>query len=182
MTVRRRRLLVFGLHAALAAVALAAWLLRPPGTAITRDNAEKIQRGMTLTEVEAILGGPARDESRGRVVLDHGGGRQEEVEMRAALYEKILVESFHSQAAGGRSRRLLEWHSNQVTIWVLVDNRAVVTNCNSIPRRRADEGLLDHLRRWLGLWGCAPRTAARYPPAALSRPRLIMSGSLSGGR
>jgi hypothetical protein len=58
---RTRRLLLFAVPAGLAVALIAAWLLWPR-TAITRENAEKIQVGMTLAEVEAILGGPARDD------------------------------------------------------------------------------------------------------------------------
>jgi hypothetical protein len=43
-----------------------------PGSLITRQNAERIHAGMTLTEVEAILGGPARDESTGPLLYDGG--------------------------------------------------------------------------------------------------------------
>jgi hypothetical protein len=68
MTRRARRMLLFGLPAAVVAVAVSAWLLWPR-TAITRENADKIRMGMTLAEVEAILGGPARDESTGPLVV-----------------------------------------------------------------------------------------------------------------
>jgi hypothetical protein len=37
----------------------------PTRTAITREHAARIARGMTRAEVEAILGGPARDETDG---------------------------------------------------------------------------------------------------------------------
>ena len=37
----------------------------PVQTAINRTNCERIEIGMTLAEVEAILGGPMRDESTG---------------------------------------------------------------------------------------------------------------------
>jgi hypothetical protein len=62
MSKRTRRLVLLGLPAAFMVALLAAWLLSPR-TAITRANAEKIRKGMTLAEVEAILGGPARDEA-----------------------------------------------------------------------------------------------------------------------
>ena len=57
----RRRLLLPSLLACLATLAVVLW----PRTAITPENAAKIQAGMTLTEVEALLGGPARDEGMG---------------------------------------------------------------------------------------------------------------------
>src|SRR5882724_3097118 len=53
----RRRLLVFGPLASLLVLGMrSAW----PRTAITRANAARVQKGMTLDQVEAILGGPAR--------------------------------------------------------------------------------------------------------------------------
>lgn len=47
----------------LAGYGLLWWRFVPPASAINRANAMKITPGMTLAEVEAILGGPARDES-----------------------------------------------------------------------------------------------------------------------
>jgi hypothetical protein len=61
---RRRRLPLVGLGAvALLAGGLFAWLGLPrPG--VTRANYERIQEGMTLPEVESILGGPPGNYSR----------------------------------------------------------------------------------------------------------------------
>jgi hypothetical protein len=56
----RRRLLLFALPAMLVLVGVvwvAFWLAKPR-TAITRENAARIQEGMTLAEVETMLGGP----------------------------------------------------------------------------------------------------------------------------
>jgi hypothetical protein len=65
MTIRRR-LLVFGLLAGVTVAGLlAAWMFWPR-TTINGGNIARIEKGMTLAEVEAILGGPARDESSGR--------------------------------------------------------------------------------------------------------------------
>jgi len=49
---------------AVAGTAVFAYLLHPR-SAINRENFEKIREGMTLAEVEAILGGPARLEEHG---------------------------------------------------------------------------------------------------------------------
>jgi outer membrane protein assembly factor BamE (lipoprotein component of BamABCDE complex) len=51
---------------ALSALGLALWLLWPRESAITEENIARIQPGMTRAEVEAVLGGPARDETGGR--------------------------------------------------------------------------------------------------------------------
>ena len=60
----RRRLMLFGLLAGLLALGAGGWLLWPRTSAITRENAAKIKAGMSLAEVEAILGGPARGGER----------------------------------------------------------------------------------------------------------------------
>jgi hypothetical protein len=65
MTGLRRRRLLLGVLGAVALVAcgLFAWLLLPrPG--VTRANYERIQEGMTLPEVEGILGGLPGNYSR----------------------------------------------------------------------------------------------------------------------
>jgi len=59
-----RRRLLFGLLAAV--VALAVVVMLWPPSAINRENKSKLRHGMTQAEVEAILGGPARDEVGGK--------------------------------------------------------------------------------------------------------------------
>ncbi len=59
MLSRKRRLLPFGSAAVLLALAALAWPLWPR-TTITREHAAEIEEGMTLAEVETIMGGPAR--------------------------------------------------------------------------------------------------------------------------
>jgi hypothetical protein len=73
MRIRIRRLMLFGLLACLAALGMATGLLvwsATRGTVITRENAAKIQVGMTVGEVEAILGGPARSDATGPVEFE----------------------------------------------------------------------------------------------------------------
>jgi hypothetical protein len=141
MSTGRRRLLLSTIVAIVVAVVLAVvvWLLQPP-TAITRENAAKIKEGMAMDEVEAILGGAARDETTGPVI------REEPPE-------------FAPRDASGRSFRItildqrphLEWHSDEVRIWVHFDSNGNVTECTYFPTHRAEESLLDKLRRWLRL-------------------------------
>jgi hypothetical protein len=71
MRVRRRLFIVLGLLACLLLAGCVAWLLWPR-TAITRENAVLIRQGMTVPEVEAILVGPARDETTGPCTVDQG--------------------------------------------------------------------------------------------------------------
>jgi hypothetical protein len=138
--ITRRRLMVFGLLATLTALGVGGWMLWPQPTAITRENAAKINIGMTVAQVEAILGGPERDDTTGP------GIREEPPE-------------FAPPDASGRRYRItfidtrprLEWRSDEVQIWVLVNSDACVTECTWFPMRRAPESPLDKLRRWLHL-------------------------------
>src|SRR5262245_43912220 len=63
MTQRTRRLLLLALPAAGLALGLVALLPGTSPSAITLENAGKIRVGMTLAEVEALLGGPQRNET-----------------------------------------------------------------------------------------------------------------------
>ncbi len=65
-----------------------AWLLWPE-SAVTPENARRIQRGMTLTEVEDILGGPACDDRWGPA-SGHLGGDVEWREWRT-LSVRVFV-------------------------------------------------------------------------------------------
>src|SRR5438270_30783 len=67
MPMTRRRLLLFGLPAALVLVGVGVWALWPRQSLITVENAARIRQGMMSEEVEAILGGPPRDESTGQL-------------------------------------------------------------------------------------------------------------------
>jgi hypothetical protein len=67
--VTRHRLLLLAVPVALVLLGVGAWLLWPH-TAITRENAAKIHKGMTITEVEVVLGGPQRNEATGPLQYD----------------------------------------------------------------------------------------------------------------
>jgi hypothetical protein len=64
----RRRVLLLGPVAVAAVMATTIWLTWPPPSAISPENAATLKEGMTLAEVEQILGGPARDERSGPIV------------------------------------------------------------------------------------------------------------------
>jgi hypothetical protein len=121
MTRRTRRLLLLALPAALVTAALTGWLLWSR-TAITAANAARIEKGMTLAEVEALLGGPARDEAP-----DHP---------RENLLRGVRPDH--------------EWHSQFVTVNLYLDSDGRVREYRAtLPPR--PPGPLDVLRRWLGL-------------------------------
>jgi hypothetical protein len=132
MTRPTRRRLLFSLPAGLAVALVTAWLFWPR-TAITEENAAKVQVGMTLAEVEAVLGGPARDESTGPLTTD--------IALRQVALRQVMLDDSLSGL----------WTSNHVMVCINFGADRQVTQMSWFPVRRAQESLLDHLRRWLGL-------------------------------
>ncbi len=123
MSRRTRRVLLLALPAALAVGVVTLWLLWPR-TAITRANAAMIREGMTRTEVEALLGGPPRDEYTGPLVAE-GPGRLSRL-------------------------ALPRWGSDRVIIWVSFDAEGRVDWSEAAHVRRGEESFADRFRRWLG--------------------------------
>ena len=143
MTTRRCSLLFA--PPVIAVLVAGAWLIWPR-TAITRENAAKLHVGMTLEEVETILGGPARDESTGPCELDVSV-------FKHAEKEKVTGEAplEKTQNRPSRGRR---WLSDRVAIWVREaedDQGWRIIEIDYIPRRRSEESVLDRVRRWLHL-------------------------------
>jgi hypothetical protein len=146
MPTRARRLLLLILPAGLAALAIVICMLWPR-TSITRENASKIQVGMTLAEVEAILGGPARDESTGPCHLDESGinpvdlsNREEPTRLEL---QRLLIEM--------RPHTYILWRSDSVVIWATQSQEGQdrqLTQVGYVPLQRSNESLLDRLRRW----------------------------------
>jgi hypothetical protein len=127
MCKRRRHILLLALPPLFAALALAVWLLRPD-SAITLENVDRIELGMNLQEVEAILGGPARDESTGPLTSDR------------------------SEALAAYDRRdRPKWQSDTAVIWLSLDNDGNVCGVSRVRVWRVEQGPLDMLRRWLRL-------------------------------
>jgi hypothetical protein len=147
MSLRPRRLLLFGLPAAVLLGLLAAWWLWPR-TVITADNAAKIRPGMTLAEVEAILGGPARDESTGPLAADLGDETPADARQRRDA-EEVALMVFHFSAWWDGTPHW--WQSDCVMVHVSMDRDGKVLRATRLPVRRAEERPLDRLRRWLGL-------------------------------
>jgi hypothetical protein len=128
----RKRLLLFGSLATLV-VLVALWLLWPR-TAITRENGHRIQVGMTLAEVETMLGGAARDDATGPVEIEANG-------------IVILEPVSDLDLDGGRHG----WKSDHVLVEVVFDRNSHVAEVSVIPVRRTNENPLDMLRRWFRL-------------------------------
>jgi hypothetical protein len=131
----RRRLLLLVVPAVTLAGLLAFWLLWPR-SAITRANAERIQEGMTLAEVEDILGGPPRDDGVGLIAVQRRDGSEGTIPRSELLGILGQVE--------GKS-----WLSDEVLVWITLDHAGRVTSCSVEPVRLASP--LDKLRRWLRL-------------------------------
>jgi hypothetical protein len=119
---RRRLLLGLGLLALLGlAGGLFAFLYPWPG--VTGANFERIQEGMTLAEVEKILGGPPHD--RGPII--------NEADLR--------------NGPGPQSRdTIASWTANGITVFVKLDEQSLV---KATARLGVEETLTDRLRRLL---------------------------------
>jgi hypothetical protein len=128
MSIRRRRLLPLAVLGAVIVLAIGVWLVWPQPSAITGENVAKIKVGMTLAEVEAILGGPARDETNGST---------------AATYIHI------SNVARPDPYNEKEWRSDDVAVIVEFHDGRVIL-CNP-AREFARRSWPDRLCRWLGL-------------------------------
>jgi hypothetical protein len=148
LTMRRRLLRLAPL--AFAVLLTGIWLLWPR-TAITRENAAKLEVGMTLAAVEAILGGPARDESTG-VLAPEMDDTIKDADERLFL-ATIEVEVFEREAGGDlpdvQRKRL--WVSDQVMVRVCHDDGNRVVNIAAMPVQRIRETVADTVRRWFGL-------------------------------
>lgn len=139
---RRRGFLLLAMVAVAVVLAVGSWLLRPR-SAITPENAAKIQRGMTLTEVEKLLGGPRRNESTGPLAGDYS-----------------LLTRLHGVGAATLDfdgnwtfdvTQNNQWVNNSLAILVLLDAEGRVEWHESYPVHRVQEPILDMIRRWLGL-------------------------------
>jgi hypothetical protein len=144
MTRRTRRPLI-AVSVAVAIFLVVAWLAWPR-TAINQTNFERIQMGMSLAEVEEILGGPARDESSGHLVADAVVNDAELGPEERAMMAKLRLVTF--TVSWGRGPRF--WTSNQLMIRVELDANERVMSMDALPVH-SEESLLDKLRRWLRL-------------------------------
>ena len=138
----RRRLVLIGLLAAFLAAGAAVWLFWPR-TAITRENAAKVRVGMTLVEVETILGGSPRNETTGPLELD----AVEPADWEEGTLQRRWIDFMFVEPPAKR----VMWHLDQVVIWVQWNAAGYVNACDYFPQRRAAESPLDMLRRWLRL-------------------------------
>jgi hypothetical protein len=135
--VNRRRLVLFGLLGVFLAAGAGVWLFWPR-TAITRENAAQVQVGMTLAEVEAILGGPARLDNTGPEVFD--------IEAPGAEAVRQLKSPEHPDCV-----RMKRWVSDTVALDACFDREGRVVAVRCMPMLRESDSPLDMIRRWLRL-------------------------------
>lgn len=129
----RRRFVVYCLPATVAFL-VGLWVTWPR-SAITKDNADRLRNGMTLEQVEAVLGGHARDETSGRVVQDLPDGSEAPV--------------FHSTLNAIPGIR--HWVSDRWMIRVDFDLDDHVISWSATPVHRENAAALEMLRRLLHL-------------------------------
>ena len=153
---KKRRFVVMGLGAigALLILVISIRLLNSK-TSITYENFEKIQEGMTLAEVETILGGPARTESSGPLIAEVAD--DEEVgndEMRRAVGLNRLLfftqDLAHDPNEPPPSSPLL-WESNHVLILVCIDSMGCVEARSALEVRPLHASPWDIICRWFQL-------------------------------
>jgi hypothetical protein len=143
----RHRVLLFVLLATVASAVVAGGLLWPR-TTITRPNAQRIEKGMTLAEVESILGGPARNDTTGPVVPED----VDDLLAPDSAYCCKLGMLRHVEAdAANIAFRYREWESDHVKILVVFNLDGHVTHSYSCPLHRVSDSPLNTFRRWLHL-------------------------------
>src|SRR5262245_11545526 len=131
MSTRRRRMVVVGLLAALGALGLTLWLLWPR-TAITLENAARIESGMTRAQVEAILGGPARDEAGGPLVADDTAAEARGEMARLFANPGQDVEPFRRPFYESGAYTRLIWASHRAVVHVHLDGAGRVVSFDAL--------------------------------------------------
>jgi hypothetical protein len=106
-----------------------ALLLPPRRDRPTSDPYEAIRVGMTESEVEALLGGPAGDRSTGRADFCIAMTREEHEAFHAALVTK-------------------EWVNDDALIWIGFDQNGRVNRKFATANRGGPPSWFDRVRRW----------------------------------
>jgi hypothetical protein len=146
----RRRKLVAAVVGLAALVAVGTFVLRPgPSSRITRENLDRIQDGMSLQEVEAILG------PRG----DYRTGPTKELPWWVTMTDRPLVDAEVAALWEGRTLgdggRQHTWQGDGGELWLLLGPEGVRAK-NFMATEKAPQSALDNLlwrakrqwRRW----------------------------------
>jgi hypothetical protein len=139
MTTKRKLLVLLGVIMVTAAViTYAVWSAR---SAINAENAAKIEIGMDLATVEALLGGPARDESTGRLTTTDTTQNDAE--------GVFVVKTWRVYMSAGMSQRAQNWSSDEIIVFVEFNDIGLVERVETSCVSRVAEWPWDRLRRWL---------------------------------
>ncbi len=138
----RRRVLLLGSAAIVAALAVGVWLRWPRQTAITLENGARITPWLPLGKAEEILGGPERDETNGPTEIDGTDQdalfdfhmRAEDIWMRGRQETKPIIRT---------------WQSDNARIDVMFGPAERVVDSITVQVRPVHDSLIDVLRRWL---------------------------------
>jgi hypothetical protein len=119
-----------------------------PRSAITAKTAEKVRPVTTLAEVEAILGGPARDESTGPTERDDDPGAAGPGGGGVIGFAWALGPSLPD---GNPCELRKMWATDHLMVVVDFNGGGRVTAKRTFRTHLVRETLRDRLRRWLGL-------------------------------
>jgi hypothetical protein len=134
---RWRRLLPLVVPAVLALLfGLMLLLLPAPPQHVSRADFDRIQAGMSLADVEVLLGGPPGDYRTVEVDLDVSGGSPEFHNVMSA--PEVLL--------GKRRFRHEWWQGNSGNVWVCFDENDRVVTKEFTPGKPVRRGVRD----WLG--------------------------------
>ena len=149
MRLRLYRTLLIAAPSTLVAVGLGIWLLWPH-SAISRANFDKLKVGMTLTEVEAILGGPARDEFTGHIAADVAQDNDVFADFVSQWSERDAVDRFHDLFPSP-PLNVRYWKSDETVVLVILSVESRVASAYQLRVHRVRESLVDVFGRF-GRW------------------------------
>jgi hypothetical protein len=122
----RRRFLLLGTFGALVLLGALGYLLLRSGAPISQAGCDRIKLGMSLADVEAILGRPAGD-----------------------YHDRPLVSNLRPGPAPGLVQKV--WIENAGAVVVHFDNNDRVMHAHFAPKLNPNESFLEKLRRSLRL-------------------------------
>jgi hypothetical protein len=146
-------ILGIGLLIGCIAAAIVCYATAEPQSPINGENAARIQVGMTLAEVEQLLGGPARDESSGKLASVCDESEFSELTVHFFKHPPVFCSAgmtiFLNNGKEAHSFPIL-WVSDRLIVRVFLDTEGHVEFSESMPVFCADEHPIRALvRRWL---------------------------------
>lgn len=150
-----RRILTASLLIGLATVVVVGgWVVWPRSSAICKENYHRITVGMSLSQVEDILGGPARDESFGTLLVQVNDTPSAKDSPLKGEQQRFFRRSV-LRREGVSSK---EWISNQAAVWVGFDAEGSAVSRSFLVVYR--EPQWDDILRWFGFIDGASACAA----------------------